>query len=61
VFVTTPGFSSEARSDIDRVQQRIVPTDGERLAGLMIAHDVGLRRRKAYLFRSLDEDRFADT
>lgn len=59
VFVTTSEFSQEARSYLDRVQQRIVLIDGPRLAQLMIDHDVGVRARKAYVIRSIDEDYFA--
>jgi restriction system protein len=59
VFVTTSDFSREARDYVARVQQRIVLIDGERLARLMIAHEVGVRARQAYVIRSVDEDYFA--
>ncbi|MFX0545201.1 restriction endonuclease [Roseovarius sp. S1116L3] len=60
VFVTTSSFSKEARDYISRVQQRIVLIDGDKLAQLMIAHDVGVRKRSTYYVRSLDEDYFSD-
>ncbi len=60
VFVTTSSFSKEARDYIDRVQQRIVLIDGDKLAQLMIAHEVGVRTRSTYFIKSLDEDYFAD-
>jgi len=59
VFVTTSDFSKEAKAYIDRVQQRIVLINGEKLAKLMIQHDVGVRTRATYLIKSLDEDFFS--
>jgi len=61
VFVTTSDFSKHARDYMARVQQRIVLINGDRLARLMIAHDVGVRARQTYVIRSVDEDYFADT
>ncbi|MBL4767372.1 MAG: restriction endonuclease [Rhodobacteraceae bacterium] len=61
VFVTTSDFSREAREYVSRVQQRIVLINGDRLARLMISHEVGVRARKHYVLRSVDEDYFSDT
>jgi restriction system protein len=60
VFVTTSDFSKEAISYVDRVQHRIVLINGERLARLMIKHEVGVRARNTYILRSVDEDYFSD-
>lgn len=60
VFVTTSDFSREAREYLNRVQQRIVLIDGDRLARLLIQHEVGVRARKTYVLRSVDEDYFAE-
>ncbi len=60
VFVTTSDFSREAISYVDRVQHRIVLINGERLARLMIKHEVGVRARKTYVLRSVDDDYFSD-
>lgn len=60
VFVTTSDFTKEAKEYVDRVQQRIVLINGDRLARLMIQHDVGVRPRKVYILRSVDEDYFSD-
>ena len=60
VFVTTSSFSRPARDIVGRIQQRIVLIDGERLARLMIDHDVGVRPRKTYVIRTVDEDYFSD-
>ena len=60
VFVTTSSFSQGARDYVQRVQQRIVLIDGDRLARLMIRHEVGVRARQTFVLRSVDEDYFAD-
>jgi restriction system protein len=60
VFVTTSDFSKEAREYLLKVQHRIVLVNGERLARLMIQHEVGVRARKTYVLRSVDEDYFSD-
>lgn len=60
VFVTTSRFSREVEPFLTRVPQRIVLIDGDRLAGLMIAHGVGVRVRRTYALATVDEDTFAE-
>lgn len=60
VFVTTSDFSKEARDYLNKVQHRIVLINGDRLARLMIQHGVGVRARKTYILRSVDEDFFTE-
>lgn len=60
VFVTTSDFSKEARDYLNKIQHRIVLVNGERLARLMIQHEVGVRARKSYVLRSVDEDYFSE-
>ena len=60
VFVTTSHFSSEARSYVEKVQQRIVLIDGDRLADLALRHNIGVRTKSIVELKSLDEDFFAD-
>ncbi len=61
VFVTTSDYSREAREYVSRVQQRIVLVNGHDLARLMIKHEVGVRARKSYVLRSVDEDYFSES
>ena len=61
VFVTTSGFSAEARDYVRRVQQRLVLIDGGELARLMIRHEVGVRARRTFTLRSIDENYFVET
>lgn len=60
VFVTTSDFPKEARDYLLKVQHRIVLINGERSARLMIQHEVGVRARKTYVLRSVDEDYFSE-
>jgi restriction system protein len=60
VFVTTSGFSAEARDYLRRVSHRIVLIDGPELARLMIRHGVGVRVRQTVAIKSVDADYFGD-
>lgn len=60
VFVTTSGFSREARDFLGKVQQRVVLIDGQHLAGLLIRHRVGVRERVRHAVCTIDEDWFAE-
>lgn len=60
VFVTTSDFSREVQDYLNKVQHRIVLINGERLARLMIQYEVGVRARRSFVIRSVDEDYFAD-
>lgn len=60
VFVTTSHFSTDARSYVEKVQQRIVLIDGDRLAELALRHNIGVRTKSIVELKSLDEDFFAD-
>lgn len=58
VFITTSGFSAEARDYVDRIPNRIVLIDGRRLAELMILHNVGVQDEDTFVLKRLDEDFF---
>ncbi len=60
VFVTTSDFSRDALDYVQRVQQRIVLINGDRLARLMVENEVGVRTRTTYFVRTVDEDYFSD-
>ncbi|HET9458713.1 MAG TPA: restriction endonuclease [Sphingomicrobium sp.] len=60
VFVTTSDFSREARDYLNKVQQRVVLINGQKLAQLMIQHGVGVRTRTTYAVRSVDDDYFSE-
>ncbi len=59
VFVTTSSFSHQALEFVRHLSQRVILIDGQRLADLMIEHNVGVRLNRAIEFKRLDEDFFA--
>ncbi len=60
VFVTTSDFSRDARDYLNRVQQRVVLINGQRLAQLMVQHGVGVRTRTSYIVQKIDEEYFTE-
>jgi restriction system protein len=60
VFVTTSTFSSGAIEYAKHLTQRIILIDGQRLADLMIEHNVGVRIARIVEFKRIDEDFFAE-
>jgi restriction system protein len=60
VFVTTSSFSVQAVEFVRHLSQRVILIDGQRLADLLIEHNVGVRASRAIEFKRLDEDFFAD-
>jgi restriction endonuclease Mrr len=45
---------------VSHLSQRVILIDGEKLADLMIEHNVGVRLNRAIEFKRLDEDFFAE-
>jgi restriction system protein len=60
VFVTTSSFSYQALDFVKHLSQRVILIDGQRLAELMIEHNVGVRLNRAVEFKRLDEDFFPE-
>jgi restriction system protein len=58
VLLTTSTFSKEAEEYISRIERKIVLIDGQRLAQLMIDHDIGVTTARAYVVKKLDQDYF---
>lgn len=58
VFVTTSGFTRDAKDYAAGIQRRIVLIDGEELARLMVQHDIGVRVQACYKLKRIDEDYF---
>jgi restriction system protein len=53
-------FSTDAQEYAATVSPRVVLIDGERLAELMIDHDVGVSARETYAVKRVDSDYFGD-
>ena len=59
VFVTTSDFADSARDVAHDAQgKNIILIDGERLAQLLIRHDVGVQVRSTIIIKKIDEDYF---
>lgn len=58
VFVTTGRFSGHALDYVRPLVQRIILIDGDRLANLLIEHNVGVRISRTIAVKRLDEDFF---
>ena len=58
LFVTTSSFTKGAVSAAEKVQQRIVLIDGQRLSQLMIDYEVGCSTQKTLSIKKIDEDYF---
>lgn len=61
VFITTGEFATTATEYVDSIGQRgqkVVLIDGDRLAGLMIEHNVGVSSVKTYALKRVDSDYF---
>ena len=62
IFITTSGFTKEARNSADNSDDpKIVLIDGEQLVQLMIDHDVGVSTVKTYEIKRVDSDYFIET
>ena len=60
VMITTSNFSKEAEDYITRIERKIVLVDGQRMAELMIAHNVGVSVARAYEIKRIDSDFFVE-
>jgi restriction system protein len=61
VFITTSGFSEQARVFVARsIQQKIVLIDGDRLTELMIECGLGVSTSRVFAIKKVDSDFFDD-
>jgi restriction system protein len=61
VFITTSHFTKEAVEYAEKVNARVILIDGETLADLMLAHNVGVEDDQTYVVKRIDENFFADS
>lgn len=60
VIFTASSFSAEANTYAAGVSPRVILIDGERLAELMIDHNVGVSDRETYAVKRIDGDYFGE-
>jgi restriction system protein len=58
VFLTTSSFSREAEGYASTISSKIILVNGERLASLMVDHDVGVTAVGEYKLKKIDSDYF---
>lgn len=61
VFITTSDFPKSAYEFVNSIEPKIILIDGEKLAGLMIEHNVGITVKDSYVLKGIDNDYFEET
>lgn len=60
VFITTSEFTKRAHEYVSGIQQKVILIDGEKLAQLMIEHNVGVSTMGIYEVKKVDADYFTE-
>ena len=60
IFITTSSFSKDALDYVKNIESKIILIDGERLAELMIEHNVGVSPVASYDVKKIDSDYFIE-
>ena len=60
VFITTSTFAKSAAEYVKQIERKIVLIDGERLANLMIEHDIGVSTYRSFKVKKVDSDYFEE-
>ncbi len=60
VFITSSGFTKEARGYASQVNHRVILIDGPMLAELMMDYDLGVSTKDVYTVKRLDSDYFEE-
>ena len=60
IFITTSSFSREAHEFVTGIESKIVLIDGDRLAQLMIDHNLGVSPIATYEIKRIDTDYFVE-
>ena len=61
VFITTSDFPKSAYEYVNSIEPKIILIDGDKLAGLMIEHNVGITVKDSYVIKGIDNDYFEET
>jgi restriction system protein len=60
IFITTSDFADTAIAYAKKVTQKVILIDGDRLADLMIQHDIGVSTSHAFVVKHIDSDYFEE-
>ena len=61
IFITTSDFADTARNYAKNIAQKVILLDGDRLADLMIQHNIGVSLSHAYEIKKIDSDYFEES
>lgn len=61
VSITTSDFPKSAYDFVNSIEPKIILIDGEKLASLMIEHNVGITTKDSYILKGIDNDYFEET
>ena len=60
IFITTSNFTKDALKYVENIETKIILIDGQRLAELMIAYNVGANITAIYEVKKIDSDYFIE-
>ena len=60
IFITTSNFTKDALEYVNNIESKIILIDGQRLAELMIEHNVGVSPIASYEIKKIDSDYFIE-
>ena len=60
IFITTSNFTKDALNYVENIETKIILIDGQRLAELMIAYNVGANITAIYEVKKIDSDYFIE-
>ncbi len=60
VFITTSSFTKEAMEFVDKIENKVILINGDRLTELMIDYGVGVSTANTYEIKKVDSDYFVD-
>jgi len=60
IFITTSSFTKDALNYVENIETKIILIDGQRLAELMIAYNVGANTTAIYEVKKIDSDYFIE-
>jgi restriction system protein len=61
IFITTSDFADTAKAYVKNITQKVILVDGDRLADLMLEHNIGVALSHAYKLKRIDSDYFEES
>jgi restriction system protein len=61
IFITTSGFTAEAKGYVENIDAKIILIDGKMLTELMIENNLGVGVQDIFTIKRIDSDYFEET